>query len=81
MCGLNHCTIVLSACLNAITVYARGPPGLQAPLSRLLLTVVIDVLDVESVYMARDIPEDCQRNIDAQIGAAPGYDGDTRWGD
>ena len=60
-------TVALSASLNIVGVDARSPGSRVATLIGLLATVVVDVLEIESVDVARDISEDGQANVDKQI--------------
>lgn len=60
-------TVALSASLNIVGVDARSPGSRIATLIGLLATVVVDVLEIESVDVARDISEDGQANVDKQI--------------
>jgi hypothetical protein len=47
----------------------------------ILTTLVVDVFEVESVNMSRDISQQCEEDVDAQIQTAAGNQEDSEWGD
>ena len=55
MCRLDNRAIAVPTGLNPFAVDARGTRSYETPLSRLLLAVVVDVFEVESVYVTGQI--------------------------
>lgn len=60
-------SIALAAGLDVVRVDARRTVGREASLVRLLAAVVVDVLKVEGVDMAGNVPEDREADIDKQV--------------
>jgi hypothetical protein len=62
----------MSASLHVVRVDARCR-FVEDALSRLLLTRVVDVLDVEGMDMSREVAKDRQSDVDEEIRAAACY--------
>lgn len=54
---LNDSAVTLSTALNAFAVDTWCPSSSVASLSCLFSAIVVDVFEIESVDMARDVPE------------------------
>ena len=64
---LSNRSVSLPASLHVVRVYARCRTRGESSFSRLLTSVVVNVLDVEGVDVSGDVTEKCQADVDEQV--------------
>jgi len=66
--------------LNVIGVNTRRRIGCELAKSALLTAVEVNIFDVEGVDVTWNVAEDCEADIDEEVGAAACYHEDAHWG-
>lgn len=69
---LRYRTISAATSLNAITIDTGCSAGGKSAFSSLFSAVIVDVFDVEGMYMTRYVSEDGEADVDEKISATPG---------
>lgn len=73
----SHSAVSLAASLDIAAVDTRRRSVLKVALRSLLLPVVINVLQIESVQVPRKYAEDRETDVDEKVGAAASNDVDS----
>lgn len=66
------------ACVNS---FGNGKCTLRLKISPILTTFIVNIFKIKGVNMARDISQQCKKDINAQIDSASFDQKDAEWGD
>lgn len=64
---LGNCAIPLATGLHVVRIDAWRTAGRESSFVCLFAAIVVDILEIKSMYMARKVAQNCQANIDEQI--------------
>jgi hypothetical protein len=51
----------------------------ECTVSMIFLPLVVNVLEIECMDMARDVSQQCEEDVDAEVNSTSGNQEDTKW--